>query len=242
MKLVQLLLSSVLLAATVTRAAAQDIGPALDPTLMAGWAGGEAVRYDLEKRAAAAKGTRTTSATSAARSFTYQSSPAMRKQTVERLVSSMRASSPGGARAVEAAFGPGKADYETTYASLISGTGLRSTDAADAMTCYLMVGYAIVNNVQDDKAITPAMVRGLRGQVASILLKNPNMKPGDPLAAARLGEQFKLQAVILQGGWQAALKQNTLPAYRNIIGQLFQRTYGMDLSQYRLTTQGFAKR
>ena len=37
-------------------AQAQDIGPALNMTLMAGWTGGEAVRYDLVKRAAAQLG------------------------------------------------------------------------------------------------------------------------------------------------------------------------------------------
>jgi hypothetical protein len=36
---------------TAAPLAAQDVGPALDPTLMTGWTGGAAVQHDLEKRA-----------------------------------------------------------------------------------------------------------------------------------------------------------------------------------------------
>lgn len=81
-------------------------------TLMTGWAGGEAVRYDLEKRAAAAKGGRGSSAASSAASFAYRSSPSTR--TVEQVVSRVRPSTPQLAQAITAAFGPGKADFETT--------------------------------------------------------------------------------------------------------------------------------
>lgn len=41
-------------------AAAQDVGPALDPGLMAGWTAGAAVQDDLDRRAARANGRRPT--------------------------------------------------------------------------------------------------------------------------------------------------------------------------------------
>ena len=74
-------------------ARAQDIGLALDPTLMVGWAGGEAVRYDLEKRAAAAKGASSPNAASAS-SFAYRSTPSTRARAVEQVARRAQASNP----------------------------------------------------------------------------------------------------------------------------------------------------
>lgn len=239
-KLVYLLLGAALLLGRPARA--QDIGPALDMTLMTGWAGNAAVTYDLEKRAAAAKGGRSSSAASDAASFAYRSTPSTRARAVERLASRVRPSTPQLAQAITTAFGPGKADFETTYAQLIDGTGLRSANAADAMATYLLLGYAIVHNLQNDKDITPTLARGVRQQVQGILANNPKLKPDDPVAAAQLGEEMKLQAVVLQAGWQSAFKEGKLPAYQQQTAQLFKTSYGLDLGALRLTAQGFAKR
>ncbi|MDO7849490.1 hypothetical protein Q5H92_24205 [Hymenobacter sp. M29] len=240
MKILPLVLSGALLLGPLFRSHGQ-VGPALDMTLMTGWTGGAAVQYDLEKRAAAAKGGNAVSA-KAAPSYSYRPSPAMREQTVERAVEQLKPTNPTGASALASVFGPGKYDYDQTYAEIIKGTGLRATDAADAMACYLLMGYAIVHNLQDDKAIGPPLARGVRAQVANILAQNPNFKPDDPLAAAKFGEELKLQTVILQGGWQSAVKQKAYPAYRNTVAQNFRTGFGLDLSQLKLTTQGFAKR
>ncbi|MBF9222076.1 DUF6683 family protein [Hymenobacter ruricola] len=241
MKMLPLVLSAALVLSAVSQGRSQDIGPALDMSLMAGWTGNAAMHYDLEKRAAAAKGGRTATKT-AAPSYAYRPSPAMREQTVARAVEKLKPTNPAGASALASVFGPGKNDYEQTYADIIKGTGLRATDAADALACYLLMGYAIVHNVQDDKAIGPSLAQGVRAQVAGILAQNPSLKPDDPVAAARFGEELKLQSVILQAGWQAAVKQNTLAAYQNTVGQSFRTSYGIDFNQLKLTTQGFAKR
>lgn len=235
-----LLLAALLLLRAPARA--QDIGPALDPTLMAGWAGGEAVRYDLEKRAAAAKGGRSAGAPTSAASFAYRSTPNTRARAVEQVAERARAGNPQLAQVVTTAFGPGKADFETTYAQILNGTGLHSADAADAMAVYLLMGYAVVHNIQDDKAITPALARGVRQQVQGILASGGALKPDDPVAAARLGEELKLQAVVLQGFWQSALKNKQLPAFQQQTAQLFKTSYGLDLQALKLTAHGFAKR
>ena len=239
-KLVCLLLGAAVL--LCRPAQAQDIGPALDMTLMTGWAGNAAVTYDLEKRAAAAKGGRSSSAASSAASFAYRSTPSTRARAVEQVASRVRPRTPQLAQAITTAFGPGKADFETTYDQLIDGTGLSSTNAADAMAAYLLVGYAIVHTLQDDKDISPALAKGLRQQVQGILAGSPALKPNDPVAAARLGEEMKLQAVVLQGGWQSSIKEGKLPAFQQQTAQLFKNSYGLDLSALKLTAQGFAKR
>jgi len=240
MKLAYLLLGAALL--LHRPAQAQDIGPALDMTLMAGWTGNAAMYAELEKRAGSAKGSPSSVAATSATSFAYHSTPSTRARAVEQVANRVRPTTPQLAQVITTAFGPGKTDFETTYAQLIDGTGLRSNNAADAMTTYLLVGYAIVHNLQDDKDITPAMARGLRQQVQSILADTPQLKPGDPVAAARLGEEMKLQAVVLQGGWQSAAKEDKLPAYQQQTAQLFKTSYGLDLRALRLTAQGFAKR
>jgi hypothetical protein len=242
-KLALLLLSAALLLRAPARA--QDIGPALDMTLMAGWTGNAAVTYDLEKRAAAAKGGRSSAAAgsaASASSFAYHSTPGTRARAVEQLAGRVRGSNPPLAQALTTAFGPGKADFETTYAAILSGTGLRSANAADAMAAYLLMGYAIVHNVQDEKAITPALAKGVRQQVQDILAGGGALKPNDPVAAARLGEEMKLQTVVLQAGWQSAVKENRLAAFQQQTGQLFKTSYGLDLSTLKLTNTGFAPR
>ncbi|WP_407572964.1 hypothetical protein [Deinococcus altitudinis] len=221
---------------TVPAAGAQDfqVQPVLDPTLMTGWAGGAAVQYDLEKRAAAA------GKTTAAANLAYTPTPALKKATVAGYVSRLKASDPAASKAVAAAFAPGKYDYASIYSGLAKGYGLKDNDATDVMTVYLVLGYVIVNNVQDDKALTPKMVQGVRSQFGPQLAKNPKLTA--PGVAGQLGEEMKLQTVIVHGGWQAAIKEKTLPAYQQGIATMFKTQWGLDLKSVRLTAQGFARK
>ncbi len=170
-------------------------------------------------------------------STTYTSTPALRQQTVQRYVGRLKSSNPTGAQAVNAAFGPGKYDYGTVYRSILDGTGLHDNDAADALAAYMLLGYAIMHNIQDGKAITPTMARGVRTQVAPLLAGTG----ASPSRLAQLGEEMKLQAVIVQGGWQSAIKEGKLASYQQGIGNLFKTQYGLNLSQLKLTSTGFAR-
>jgi len=174
----------------------------------------------------------------ASASTAYTPTAALRQQTVQGYVNRLKTSSPAGAQAIAAAFGPGKYDYGQVYRSIVDGTGLRENDAADALACYMIMGWAVVNNVQDDKAITMPMARGVRAQVAPLVAGSAQMRTH----AAQLGEELKLQTVVVQGGWQSAIKEGKLAAYQQGIGNLFKTQYGMDMSQFKLTSQGFAKR
>lgn len=242
------LLSGGLLLAVAPRASAQDIGPALDMNLMTGWTAGAAVQYDLDRRAAEAKragvpdrSPKAGSAPAASQvSFAYSPTPALKQQTVQGYVDRLRPKNPAASQAVAANLGPGKHDYGQIYRTIIQGHGLRDNDAADALAAFMLVGYLIVNNVQDDKTITPAVAQGLRAQVVSHLSTNAKLRaPGVP---ARLGEEMKLHVVVVQGGWQAAIKEHTLPAYQQGIAALFKNQYAMDMSQFALSNQGFVKK
>ncbi|WBO86737.1 hypothetical protein [Hymenobacter yonginensis] len=186
-------------------------------------------------RSKASANTRSTSTTG---STAYTSTPSLRQQTVQSYVSRLKSSDPGGAQVVNTAFGPGKYDYGQVYRTILAGTGLRDNDAADALAAYMLMGYAIVHNIQDGRAITVPMARSVRAQVAPLLAVNTLARN----RAAQVGEEMKLQTVIVQGGWQSALKQGKLPAYQQGIGNLFKTQYGLDLRALKLTIQGFAQR
>jgi hypothetical protein len=183
-------------------------------------------------------GRSTTAARPAARTGTaYAPTAALRQQTVQGYANRLKASNPAGAQAVMAAFGPGKYDYGKTYREILDGTGLRENDAADALACYMIMGWAVVHNVQSGKAITIPMAQGVRAQIAPLLANNPQLAT----RAAQVGEELKLQTVIVQGGWQSAIKEGKLAAYQQGVNNLFKTQYGMDMSQFKLTSQGFAK-
>ncbi len=171
-------------------------------------------------------------------SLAYTPTAALKQKTVQGYVDRLKPNSPTASQAVAANFGPGKYDYGAIYRGLIDGYNLRENDAVDALTAYLVLGWMIVNNVQNDKAVTAAMVQGVRAQLAPRLATNAQLTA--PGAAAQVGEETKLQSVIVQGGWQSAIKENTLPAYRQGIAAMFKTQYGLDFSQLKLTPQGFA--
>jgi hypothetical protein len=185
----------------------------------------------------AGRGTAAARRPTASTSTAYTPTPALRQQTVQGYVNRLKTSNPAGAQAIMSAFGPGKYDYNKTYREILDGTGLRENDATDALACYMIMGWAVVHNVQDGKAITIPMAQGVRTQIAPLLAGNPQMQT----RAAQVGEELKLQTVIVQGGWQSAIKEGKLAAYQQGIGNLFKTQYGMDMSQFKLTSRGFTK-
>lgn len=185
-------------------------------------------------------GAATTTKKTTATSRPYTPTPALRQQTVQAYADRLRPSDPTTAQVTLDTFGPGRVDYGQEYRSMLAGTGLRENDAVDAMAMYMLVGYAIVHNVRDSKAITPTMARGLRNQVASTA--GGSAAFAAPGGAAKLGEEIKLQAVVLQYGWEGAIKAGTLPAYSQRIADMFRREYNLDMSQLKLTNQGLARK
>jgi len=173
-------------------------------------------------------------------SLAYSPTPALNQQTVQRYIDRLKSKNPAASQAIAENFGSGKYNYNQIYRGLVENTGLKENDAADAMSAYLILGYMIVNNVQNDNAITPTVTQGVRSQVISLLASNSQLKA--PGVTAQLGEELKLQTVLAQAGWRGAIKENTLPSYQRGIADLFRNRYGMDLTQVVLTNNGFAKR
>ena len=171
-------------------------------------------------------------------SLSYTPTPALKKATVDGYVSRLKVNNPAASQAVADNFGPGKYDYGSIFSGLVKPFRLRDDDTLDALTAYLVLGYMIVNDVQDGQTVTPAMVRGVRTQFGPVLVQNAKLTAAG--VAGQVGEEFKLQTVIVQGGWQSAIRERSLPVYRQGIGAQFKAKWGLDFAALTLTGKGFA--
>ena len=172
-------------------------------------------------------------------SLAYTPSATLKQQTVQEMGRKLQASNPAAGQAFTKALGPGKADYGQLFGEMVKASGLPANNAATALAAYLEVGYAIVNDVQDDKSITPVMDQGLQRQAAGLLSANKNLTSS--AAVAKLGEEMKLQTVLLYLGWQSVRKSGQTAQFRSNIAQQFKQK-GLDMSAVRLTTQGLVKK
>jgi hypothetical protein len=184
---------------------------------------------------------RTGRATTASRriNLAYTPTAALQQQTVRELGQQLQARSPAAGQAFNNVFGPGKAKYGQLFQEMVKQSGLPANNAATAFAAYVEMGYIIVNDVQSESAITPAMDRALQRQMTGLL--SQNSKFASPAAVAQFGEVTKLQAIMLYVGWQDARKSGQASQFRSSIAQQF-RKQGLDLSLVKLTTQGMTKK
>lgn len=168
----------------------------------------------------------------------YTPTPALRQQTAQNLARQLQAKNAAASQAVTNAFGPGKTDYNQLFGQMVQQSGLPANNAATAFAAYLEIAYVVVNDVPE-ASVTPAMDRAIQRQTAGILSKNTALT--SPAAVARLGEELKLQAVVLYLGWQAAKKNGQEAQFKSSIASAF-KSKGLDLSALQLTNSGLAKK
>jgi hypothetical protein len=171
--------------------------------------------------------------------LSYTPSRQLQQRTVKDLGAKLSSRNAAAGQAFENALGPGKTDYSQLFAQMVKDSGLPANNAATALAAYLEIGYMIVNDVRANGAITAAMDRALQQQAAGILGQNKALTSQS--AIAKLGEELKLQAVVLYLGWQSSLKTPQIGQFRTGIAQQF-KALGLDLSQVNLTTRGFVKK
>ena len=236
----QALLAAGLLLAAAPAARAQDIGPVFDMSIIPTNAGLQTVEMTERKRAGLPDkyvGKSTAPATRA--SFAYVPTAALQKQTAAAYVAKLRATDPAAATTMATGLA-GKANYPALYHELNDGTGLPENDAAAVMANYLLLNWAIVNDVHDEQAITPARSQAVRQQAARLLAGNPKLAA--PAAKAQFGEQLKLNTALLKVGWLRAQHDGTAAAFRQKTAGQLQRQFHLDMSQLQLTAQGLAKK
>lgn len=240
-----------LLLAIAPSARSQDfqVQPVFDMTLLSGWTANGAALQSIEQLGNKVQGqSRQSRSSTQSRpsnpaksiSFAYSPTPALKQKVVQGYVDRLKKTNSAASQALSEAFETGKYNYGQIYWNIIKDSGLRENDATDALSAYMILGYMIVNNIQDGNRVTVPMARGVRSQLAPFLAANSRLTaPGVP---AQLGEEMKLQTVIVHAGWQSAAKENTLPNYQQGIAAMFKNQYGLDLSQVKLTDRGFAKK
>ncbi|RTQ50266.1 hypothetical protein EJV47_11610 [Hymenobacter gummosus] len=139
-----------------------------------------------------------------------------------------------------AAFGPGgTTDYTTLYRKLLSGSGLRENDLADAYAAYLVATYQVAHGAVPGQALLPAGKSGaVRAQLAPAVGRALAGKSASTTAA--LGEYLKLQTALLYVGAQGA--PDTQPAFRRNVASTLQQRFGIDINALTLTNKGFARK
>lgn len=167
-------------------------------------------------------------------SFTYTSTPALRKQAVAEFVQRAKQTQPEAASVGQQLT---QHDYNGIWRGIAGRYGLSANDTADALTAYTVLGWLITNGADDTNA---AAVRAARGQIAAQSAGNPQFQSSAD--RAKLGEEFKILFVVLHSGWQSAMREGTLDVYRNGVANMFAQHSGTDLRSLNLTSAGFVGR
>ena len=162
----------------------------------------------------------------------YAPSPAVHQQVLGDLIGRIRAKNPQDAQAIQQAFA--RYDYAKIYDGIAGPYGLSGTDAGNAMTAYIVLGWMIANGAQDVPDGRAAAIAA-RAQVASTFAET-NAVPREKWA--ELGEELKLQFVIAHAGWQSSLKEGNARPYADGIARQFQQVYGIDLRRVALDGGG----
>jgi hypothetical protein len=168
----------------------------------------------------------------------YTPTPALRQQTVQNLARQLQARNAVAGQAITNAFGPGKTDYNQLFGQMVQPSGLPANNAATAFAAYLEIAYVAVNGVSE-ASVTSAMDRALQRQATNLLSSNASLTSS--AAVARLGEELKLQAVVLYLGWQTARKNGQETQFKANIANTF-KIKGLNLNALRLTDNGLVKK
>ncbi|RZF65150.1 hypothetical protein EWE75_07205 [Sphingomonas populi] len=225
-------------------AAAQDIGPALDPGLMVGWTAGAAVQHDLEQRAARAplsmRGLLAAPRASdaplpPAAALSFRPDPAVRKANYAQFIAKTRAVDPQGASQLEHLLAT--TDVMAEAQKWMGRYGMHTTDVADALAVYLATAWYTIRADTSDP--TPGQLRGLRNQLARAIGATPEFASASDAMKQQLSEANLIQALILSSVAEQAKKNPELrPKVAEAVAQGARNSYGFDLRGMALTDHG----
>lgn len=241
--------------------AAQDFSPAIDPGIVAGIAAQRATQMQAERmargRAIAPIGSLagsavigggladvlafTTSgtaapATNSSARLAYTPTPALRQRAVSGYLERIGQRDREAARVMQNVLS--RQNWSALYDGMIRDTPLRPDDAIDAVVVYTMIGWQIAN--RDAGEISNSKVSAIRAQMAPALAGNSTL--ASPENRAALGEEMKLLALTLHGGWLSAVKEGTARQYSDGVARMWQNQTGRDLRAVKLTDAGFSRR
>ena len=229
---------------------AQDIGPALDPGIMVGWAGGDAVRQGFEQRSAtrAAPGVDVRSlmpnlgsqpvgavSDKQAAALDYRPSTAQRKANFARFVERSRAADPQAAAALENLFATN--DVMAMADGWMKPYGMTATNVADASAVYLATAWLATRGSAQDP--DPSVMRGLRAQLVSAMTATEDFRSATNAQKQELAEAMVVQALLVSQFVEAAKARPELMApVQQAVARGARNAFGFDLQNMELTEQG----
>ncbi len=169
-------------------------------------------------------------------SFTF--SQKNRQENLARMVKKTASNDPNGAKEMARIFASG--DIIAQIGQGIAPYGLRTNNVADAYTVYWMTAWQASN--QDNSDFDRASVAAVRQQSANILMSSAAFVNADDKTKQELAEIYLVQAALIQA---VADEARSNPELRADLAQAVQRgarASGINLSNIRLTAQGFVPR
>lgn len=233
--------------------AAAQVGPALDPGVMVGYAGGEANRYSLEKarrqpRTAPAPAlplrtlgrsafTPQAAASRAAVDTRYTPSKAVTQRNVRQFVARTRAVDPAAAADLETSLRGGA--FVDEIRAELPRYGLDGNDVADATAAYLVTAWYGARGSDQDPS--KASLRAVSNQLASAMAATPAFATADDATKQELAEAMMIHTIYIS----AALAETGADTARRAtlakaIGAGARNTFGFDMASLSLGDEGFS--
>ena len=228
-------------------AAAQDIAPALDMTLMAGWSGHGAALEQTKRQTGTRLSARSRPASSEARpSMTqaqviartsFRPDPAVRARVYARSVTQLqRAGVPAANVALyRQILASGKLRNEAV--GVLGRYGMSPDNLVDTTAIYLAASWLAAHG--NNGVPSAAQMRGLRAQVAGTMAANPALLAATSAAKQELAEANIVQAALASSAAETAVK-NPASAGRGraAVAGWVRDSYGLDLTRMTLTANG----
>lgn len=250
MKLLRIVLAIALSASAVARA---QVGPALDPGVMVGYAGGEANRHSLERRGAQVPRADASRRVPALSSLSYSAlsakniaprvpavvrytpDAAATRRNAEHFVARTRAVDASAASDLERSLRGGALVGDIRKE--LAGYGLDADDVADATAGYLVTAWYASRGSDEDP--DRRVLRSVSDQLARAMAVNPAFKAADNAAKQELAEAMMIQTLYAS----AAIKEAKAdPAKRAAVSQAIARgaknTFGFGMDAITLHETG----
>jgi hypothetical protein len=231
-----------LLASVAAPAAAQDIAPAFDMTMMAGWTGQgaavEQIRREtgtrLAPRSPAAARPQVSLAQAVAQSA-FRPDPRIRAQVYARAVAMMQRSGAKDIGQFRDVLVSGK--VRATSAAALARNGMSADNVVDTTALYLAYAWLAVHGSDGDP--NPAQLRGVRQQVARAFAATPALLRTSPAVKQQVSESNIVQAAL--ASWFASAAKANPKLTRTVrlgVAGWVRDSYQLDLTRMTLTANG----
>jgi hypothetical protein len=171
----------------------------------------------------------------------FVQSPERTKKNLAQFIAKTReAGNADGATQMEQVFS--QPNFMSEIAKAIAPSGLKTNDAADAMTLWWIVAWNAANGRTDTPP--PATFAAVKAQVKRAFGSTPAFSATTDAEKQELSEAMLIQGLLLDAASEQAIKQGGPMAAQVADAALkgARESYGFDLNAMTLTPQGFTKK